>query len=123
MIGVMGLNTRIAEKILSIEREDVGHPIGLHDRHESRIVDLDAAHVIGNHQLAPEQIDLLAVGQESHGAFDIFDPLVGFCNCEAVAVPVKRPCAYIPKLGNILQRETKFRSPLNLSIAVPMNSC
>jgi hypothetical protein len=104
-------NLGITQKIRLIQREDAGYAISSHDRGKTSVVYLNAAHVVRNHQLAPYRIDSFAVWQESHGALDMFEPLVGFGNCESVPVPVNRPGAHIPKLSNVLQREAKFRSP------------
>ena len=110
MAGMNRLDIRVTQKIRLIQCQDVSQSIGLHDRSKTRIMHLNAAHMMGHHEPPPYQIDFLIVGQERHRSFDSVNALVGIGDGEAIAVSLCRPGTDIPEFGDVLQRVTSFYS-------------
>jgi len=53
LVRVNRLNIGVAKKIRLIQRQNVVYAISLHNRGKTRIVYLNSAHIVSNHQLAP----------------------------------------------------------------------
>ena len=73
------LNVREAEKIQLVQGQDAGQAISRHDRGKTCIVNLHSAHIVRDHELAPDRIDLFIVGEKRHLEFDLFDARPGLC--------------------------------------------
>jgi hypothetical protein len=104
------VNIRVSKKIRLIQGQNVGYAVGRHNRGKTRIVHLNSTHLIGGYQLPPDRIDLIAIEQESHCAFDVFDASVGFRNREAVAISLGRSRADVPEFCDVSQAKAKFSS-------------
>jgi len=90
------LDAGITKKVLLIHCQDFGKAISQHDCDKTRIVYLNPAHAIVNHQLPPNRKDLSVVRQKRHRVFNIFNAFTGIGDGEAIAVPGFRACADIP---------------------------
>jgi len=103
LVGVDHLNIRVSKKIRLIQGQNVGYAIGCHNSGKSRIVYLNSANAMGNHQLAPNRIHPVAIGQESHSPFDGFDTAIRLEGAKTISIPVIWTGANVPEFSDILQ--------------------
>jgi len=110
LTGVNGCNVWESLEVANIQRENVCKAIRLHDRYEASVMHLHTANAVSNHQLAPNDVNLLVVRQEGHRVLDEFKQEVGFADGQAIAVSLRRSRRNIPELSDVLDGEMELNT-------------
>ncbi len=95
-----------AMKIFHVECEEMRDTVNLQHRGEVGIVDLNAADSIGLQEVFPSRIDTLIFRQQRESSFKNLD-LFGQ---QTEAVAIRRPCADVPELADILRRKAEIHN-------------
>jgi hypothetical protein len=96
----------VADTVVVIQGQEMGHVVPLHHRHKARIRDLHTRDRVGHDQALPLAVDRLTIWQPREGALNAPRPTVRLQRCEPIALVLGWTRGDMPALRHGLRRIT-----------------